>query len=328
MTLKYYNKSCSTRSTTLTYTMPTGYTLQTSTDSNYTVSGNTITYTLANVPSGARNTINITMTNTDSSLVLGDSVQHYVQIGDLGIDETPEMNYDSSYVYIRASFDPNQKSAIPVADLHIDKQTIHYLLAFENLGNDTAFFVKIVDTLSNLLNYVTFRITGSSHTYEYFMDEKFGHKIIRFEFPQIKLADSTDKLNNKGWISYSIDVIDALLKSDVIYNTAYIYFDNNQPIITNTTRHQILPVSVQSPEWTQNINVYPNPINDYLIIEDQLKMIENVIVRNILGQVIHVPIIETQSGYKRVNTSTLSNGIYIIELRNSIGQAHVMKIIK
>lgn len=117
------------------------------------------------------------------------------------------------------------------------------------------------------------------------MDEKFGHKIIRFEFPQIKLADSTDKLNNKGRISYSIDVIDALLKSDVIYNTAYIYFDNNQPIITNTTRHQILPVSVQSSEWTQNINVYPNPINDYLIIEDQLKMIENVIVRNILGQV-------------------------------------------
>jgi hypothetical protein len=54
------------------------------------------------------------------------------------------------------------------------------------------------------------------------------------------LPDSVhDEPNSHGWVVYRIRSFDSLLPLEVINNSAAIYFDDNEPVITNTYSHTI-----------------------------------------------------------------------------------------
>ncbi|MBL0287972.1 MAG: hypothetical protein IPQ19_11365 [Bacteroidetes bacterium] len=101
----------------------------------------------------------------------------------------PFPNYDGAPYFstacqvITGSFDPNAKDASPVGygeEHFIEKNTdINYTIYFQNTGNDTAYKVVIVDTISPFLDINTITSFVSSHDYFF---ERTDSNVVRFVF--------------------------------------------------------------------------------------------------------------------------------------------------
>ena len=81
----------------------------------------------------------------------------------------PEPEFAIDCKEIIGSFDPNDKQVIPQGldsvGLTPPGSRLQYLIRFQNTGNDTAFTVIIVDTLSSELDMSTFQVGNSSHPF-------------------------------------------------------------------------------------------------------------------------------------------------------------------
>lgn len=164
----------------------------------------------------------------------------------------------------RGAYDPNDKQGFPVgvgAEHYIPKNTpIEYLIRFQNTGTDTAFFVKILDTLSASLDLRTLRMLGASHPYFY---QLLPNHVLQFAFPNIMLPDSNiNEAASHGYVRFAIEPLVDLPNETVIFNRAGIYFDFNPPVITNQTWHTVgeryLKIAgVQASAVA--LDVFPNP---------------------------------------------------------------------
>lgn len=172
------------------------------------------------------------------------------------------------------AYDPNDKQGFPIGfdDEHfIEKNTdIEYLIRFQNTGTDTAFNISILDTLSDFLDITQLRPGASSHSYNLEIN---GDNTIKFVFPNIMLADSNiNEPASHGFVKFKIaQRIDNPLGSE-IKNSAAIYFDFNDPVITNTTLHTIGEpfVTVHTERvYRENIkvSVSPNPFSTMATIK-------------------------------------------------------------
>jgi uncharacterized repeat protein (TIGR01451 family) len=117
-------------------------------------------------------------------------------------------------------------------------EEIEYRIRFQNTGNAPAFNVRIEDQLDlSKLNLNSFNPIAASHSYSTIVTPD---GMVQFVFDNIMLPDSVhDEANSHGWVVYRIRSFDSLLPLNVINNTAAIYFDDNEPVITNTYSHTI-----------------------------------------------------------------------------------------
>lgn len=141
----------------------------------------------------------------------------------------------------QGSFDPNDKQGFPVGygeEHFIYRNTdIEYLIRFQNTGTDTAFTVVIVDTLSQYLDETSIRPGASSHPYSF---EVIGGHTLRFTFNDIILPDSNINLAaSQGFVRFIAKQKTDVALGSIIENTAAIYFDFNEPVITNRVFHTI-----------------------------------------------------------------------------------------
>ena len=181
-------------------------------------------------------------------------------------DERPA--YDMDCQENRASYDPNDKQGFPrgVNNAHfIPKgQDLTYKIRFQNTGTDTAFNIVILDTLSNLLDLSTLRVGASSHPYTYNL---LGQGVLQFRFQDVLLPDSNvNEPLSHGFVQFTIAPKTGLPNNSVLENSAAIYFDFNEPVLTNQTWHtigeQYLDVSNVLFEPGIELEVYPNPAVD------------------------------------------------------------------
>lgn len=154
---------------------------------------------------------------------------------------------DTTIRVIGGSYDPNDKLATPqlTTTQVAEGQFINYTIRFQNTGTDTAFTVVIADTLNSLLQANTFEMLGSSHTCKTIIQDN----KIYFEFRNILLPDSTTNLiGSNGFVNFRIKPISSVALNTSIPNKAAIYFDYNEPIITNTAStlisNTILPLQL------------------------------------------------------------------------------------
>lgn len=145
--------------------------------------------------------------------------------------------YDSYYSDVRCSFDPNDKHVSPEGVLSQHYTPINspltYHINFQNTGNDTAYDVFILDTLDANLDLSTFEVIASSHT---MTTQMTATGAARFNFFNIMLPDSgADEPASHGWVEYRISPNAGLPDPTVITNTSHIIFDQNVPVVTNTT---------------------------------------------------------------------------------------------
>jgi len=186
---------------------------------------------------------------------------------------------DLDLVEARNSFDPNAKSAYPegYGTMHdIEPNTpLEYIIYFQNTGSDTAFTVVLRDTLDKWLDLGSFEAGASSHRYSYAFEE---NRTLKFTFNDINLPDSTtNEVASNGFVSFKITPKSSTPLSTIIKNKAAIYFDFNEPIITNETFHTIsedfIDVIINNLSELQhsrgNIMVRPNPFSDETVISIQ-----------------------------------------------------------
>lgn len=197
--------------------------------------------------------------NLPASVPLGQELLSTALITPMAGDENPLNNKDEYATIVIGSFDPNDKNvshSIIHPDFLVNRSYLRYLIRFQNTGTYYAQNVVVKDPVSSHLDISSFRLLDVSHPVKVeYIDEE-----LHFIFEDIMLPDSlTNEPESHGYINFLVKPRIDMPLGSVVENTAYIYFDFNEPIITNTTEtHYMLP-AVEAEENEYQIQVYPNP---------------------------------------------------------------------
>ena len=240
------------------------------------------------------------------------------------LDEAGDTLSQSKFVHnseLTCAYDPNDKLVTPEG-ISEDNYTLfedslfNYTVRFQNTGNDTAFNIIILDTLSTDLDWETFHVTSSSHELKTVFNELTG--IIEFQFKDIYLPDSNiNEPNSHGFVKYDIEIKNGLEENTNIENTASIYFDFNPPIVTNTTENQMvteIPLSLTSIIEKDGLHIYPNPTQDFLYIniENDRNEARQLKIFDVVGnELLSQPYNQNQS---QIDVSHLPNGMYLLQI--------------
>ena len=145
---------------------------------------------------------------------------------------------------LRCAIAPNDKRSWPSRPEESNSnytqldEVITYTIRFQNTGNDTAFTVRLEDKLSDELDWETFRPLTASHDHRVTLAEGGNLEVL---FPDILLPDrTTNEPASHGFFTFEIRAAAGLDDFTAIENTAGIYFDFNQPVITNTVTNTIV----------------------------------------------------------------------------------------
>ena len=259
---------------------------------------------------------NIVVTvNVHTGLPIGSLINSRVRIEPVAGDANPGCNYSSWEVFTTGSLDPN--------DILVSRDTLFtteipnppyldYIIRFQNTGNDTAFNVKILNPLdTNKLQLNTLEYVASSHPVN--INFIYHERNMEFKFDNILLPDSNvNEPFSHGFIHYRIKPKTSLVLNDSIQNIAAIYFDFNNPVITNTaTTHVVLPTGIASYQSAENIQLFPNPAQSELNIQ-QIAAVEKIQVIDVLGKIVFEKKIKSQQNLK-INISQFQNGVYFVK---------------
>lgn len=312
----------------LTLTFPAGVTPNTNTISNpnYVISGNTITWTMpanssyfssfdnisfavpAGIPSGTPHTYSSSITATGAV-----------------VDCDGYNNNGALTMLLGNSYDPNDKtsSQTPIINPEVQDEFI-YTIRFQNTGTAPAQDVYILDTLSDNLEWSSLNIINASH---YMQLVDLGNGLMKFNFPGIWLPDSTsNEAESHGKVVFSIKEKASNTLNSVIENTAYIYFDWNEPIITNTTYSiNAYPSSAGADELPENqISVHPNPTKDKINVVSGNR-IDEIQVIDITGKVLFSKTSENLN--ETIDLGNFTDGIYLLRVKSN-GDISTTRIVK
>ncbi len=273
---------------------------------------------------------NIVVTvNVHTGLPIGSLINSRVRIEPVAGDANPGCNYSEWGVFTTGSFDPN--------DILVNRDTLFtteipnppyldYIIRFQNTGNDTAFNVKVLNPLdTNKLQLNTLEYVASSHPVN--MNFIYHERNMEFKFDNILLPDSNvNESLSHGFIHYRIKPKTSLVLNDNIQNNAAIYFDFNDPVITNTaTTHVVLPTGIASYQSPENIQLFPNPAQSEINLQ-HITAVEKIQVIDVLGKIVFEKNTNNQQ-YLKINISQVQNGVYFVKAYSAQGVV-VKKFVK
>lgn len=236
------------------------------------------------------------------------------------------------------SYDPNDKAATPegVTENHYIRQNIdiEYKIRFQNIGTGDAMTVVVLDTLSPFLDVSTLELGASSHRYQF---EILTNNVLKFTFEEINLPpESVNESASQGFVKFRISQVVDNPIGTIIYNSASIFFDRNQPIITNTTYHEIgedfieiIIVSTKEESLSSEfMKITPNPFRQTTLItllEGKEQDDYSLKILNSIGQVVREDKFSgLQYSFQRNN---LGAGLYIFNIEKDNNLVAMGKII-
>ncbi|MES2622391.1 MAG: T9SS type A sorting domain-containing protein [Bacteroidota bacterium] len=280
-----------------------------------TVSGNVLTYNIADF--GAVNFLNDfnIIVQTDTNAVLGSQVCFTVSVTPTVGDNNPANNTLTHCFTVVGSYDPNDKQVYPLSDVDVNgEQWLTYTVNFQNTGTDTAIHIYITDTLDADLDASTFQLLAYSHQPMVQLKEN----AVRFNFPNIMLVDShANEPLSHGYVQYKIKIKDNKPVGTVINNTAFIYFDFNAPVVTNTTTNTIAVISSVGEVRNQKseIRIYPNPASNSVTISvDEVMLGSIATITDITGRKMMDVQLTTRN--LQLETTTFASGVYFVTVSN------------
>jgi uncharacterized repeat protein (TIGR01451 family) len=302
-----------------------------------TVSQDTLTWEIDSMTTYEKREFSVYFNNaTPPTLNQDDTLHLYAAIYPVENDSFPADNQFWLHQPVVNSYDPNDKQetnggSISTAALNA-RNYLYYTIRFQNTGTASAVKVVVKDTLAATLDWSSFEMLSSSHSYQLGVSEK---RHITWEFPNIYLADSTsDERNSHGYIHFRIKPASGLTQNDVISNRAAIYFDFNPPIFTNTHTTQIVQprLTALAVAAVKTIHVYPNPTQQRLTLEATVLQAGNYTLRisDVKGQVVQQQNVEWHIGNQQVQVELpYSAGIYILHItdtqQNTVYNAKIIK---
>ncbi len=252
---------------------------------------------------------------------MGEEITHSVELISFDNEGNVTDNDSGDYTAVLAcSYDPNDKAGAPagVTDEHniMNGTDLEYLIRFQNTGNYQAFNIHVLDALDSDLNWNTFQLISTSHYCQPTMNMTSGE--IDFYFPDINLPDSTaNEAGSHGFIRYRISPQAALPEMTTIENTAYIYFDFNPAVITNTTLHTIsdLFFGIEEADLA-TLQLFPMPASDMVNVTTAgMTGAVNISVTDMFGR-IALDCGNYYSNNCKLDISALPAGIYNVVVRS------------
>jgi uncharacterized repeat protein (TIGR01451 family) len=296
--------------------IPNGYLIPDS------ANGNEYVYNIANFNNLSLNSFVINF-KTDTSAQNNDTIKVMAEIFLTGFDRLPNNNASIIEYKVGNSYDPNIKEVYPESVQPNYNNWLLYTIHFQNTGTAPAINIRLQDTLDDNLLPETFEITDASHDVRLDLRQR----NIKFFFDDIMLPDSQSQpLKSMGYIQYRIKPKNKIPKETVIANKAYIFFDYNTPIVTNTALTTFEEYnSIISPIIHHNFKVYPNPTHGLFTLEFENNTTGNLSLFSIDGQLIKQ--IQMDSNRISIDLNGFEKGIYIVKFEID-GEYYHCKLIK
>jgi uncharacterized repeat protein (TIGR01451 family) len=236
-------------------------------------------------------------------------------------DQQPWLDIDCDVII--GAYDPNDKFAWPfgAGNAHQVERydELEYRIRFQNTGNDTAFTVVLVDTLTEFLNPSTLRFTGNSDPFTYTLVDR----VLTIRFDNIMLPDSsTDAEGSIGYIRFALEQTEDNPVNYSIENFADIYFDFNDPIRTNTAVRTVGEVALLNESTVQgnNLMIYPNPAQGEVFIGLPADVPPQGTIQlfDLFGKLVAAqPYMSANT--QKIDVSLLSSGMYFIQVAGTSG---------
>ena len=276
----------------------------------------TLTWSFTNLAPGACYTVYPDFT-TATTAVLGSIMSNIVVVNPIPGDVTPANN--TAYVLdtVVGSWDPNDKAVFPNGDITVNDKDHHYTIRFQNEGTAPAVKVVVRDDLDNNLDIRTLRNVSASHNFVLTVENT---DELVFTFDNIMLpAKEDDEEGSQGNIHFSISQNENLPLGTVIENTAGIYFDFNEPVITNTTQNTIVEktTGIKESKSALLVNIQPNPSNGMFNLQTEANM-QSLVVYNMLGKTVFEAK-DLAASKAFLNLSHLTKGMYLIKIETDKG---------
>lgn len=203
--------------------------------------GDTIGYSNYKIPGRGKSEIKFRVVYPNSVFSINDKVKHQLYFIDT-TDNFNDDNKDSVVQVLVYSYDPNIKSSTPQGKVMHAVDRIRYHIQFQNEGNDVARKVRVIDSLDSRFNIYDLNVLETSHPYSFVLD----NGVAEFTFGNINLIPKNiSEEESRGYIVFDIRLKKPLNENEKINNKAYIYFDDNTPIITPSTLVERIPY-----KWT------------------------------------------------------------------------------
>ena len=282
--------------------------------------GNTMTWNFSGLQPFESKFIDVTLKfNTPQqspALIGGENIMFSANLTTLNSDETPANNTFELSQTVVNSFDPNDKTCLQgnSVDISTVGDYVTYLIRFENIGNGNAKNIFIRDEIDS----AKFDITTLTplHASHLFSTKVYDGNRVQFLFENILLPSTLG--SNTGYVAFKIKTVSTLNIGDSFSNAAAIYFDYNDPILTNNEVTTIAD-QLSNPTFEQKhieIKLYPNPVVDQLHIklDSDLEKINSVEIYNISGQLLMV--LTKGAKTASIDVSHLPSGTYLLKLNS------------
>lgn len=260
--------------------------------------------------------------------VLHDQLQAVASV-DGSTLSTHTFSYDPTLL---CAIDPNDKLVTPAGEgsdhLTPMGSELTYTVRFQNTGNIEALYVMIADTLDADLDPSTLKVLDASHVH---YDLLSADGVLRVEFKGIHLPDSlSDPLGSQGYVRFSIKPYPGLPEGTVVNNTAAIYFDNNAPMITNTTLNTYAVSTVGIGEEVlaaDGISVCPNPTQGIATVRFDQGLQGRVALdlMDATGRVVRT--FSRRSDTVVIDGGDLSEGVYLLRATDERGRVRTVRVV-
>jgi hypothetical protein len=127
-----------------------------------------------------------------------------------------------------------------------------------------------------------------------------------------------------GWIQYKVKAKANLPLNTQVANTAYVYFDINPAVVTNTTINTVdtpttPPLSIRTVSAANTIRLYPNPNNGSFTLSVAGQVTSNgalsYTITDMLGNVVAQQRITSNS--QQINLPDAAEGVYTLAVKGS-----------
>jgi uncharacterized repeat protein (TIGR01451 family) len=263
-----FNDGCDSTDGTLVLTIDPVLTILNVSPAADLVDGNVLTWNFTGLAYDSEHLTPLIEVITPATTELGEIIDLNIAMNPSSGDYDPNNN-EKDYTYeVMGAYDPNDKQVYPQGNgpegYISNNLTMTYTVRFQNTGTAPAVNVYILDPIEDNLDISTVQVIASSHS---MYTEVLDNNTLKFVFNNIMLPDSTsNEPESHGYVVFTIDQQPNLAVYTEIENTAGIYFDFNEPIITNTVLNTIAGGAGTEEISTRVFTSYPNPALDRLYL--------------------------------------------------------------
>ncbi len=257
---------------------------------------------------------------TNSNATPGNSFTTSAEIININGETNLSNNIDIYTGKIIGSYDPNVKTVYPKGlgangVISPVDTLLKYKIQFQNTGSYQAFKIVVTDTIDPSLDISTFKLLSTSHKCKMSFA---AANVLQFTFEDINLPDSTtDEMLSHGFINYSIETKRGLPLLTQIKKKANIYFDFNDPVITNETLNTIDVLSMKENPSEIFLKIFPNLVSDKINLVTNSKFKKfNVTIVDLQGRIIQSEVLQSENGVSSMTVQNLQTGFYLLKVES------------